>query len=451
MISNLTQKAFAVSLIITGFSAGFGFSVQAQMQAGELPKSWAANQVKADLAIHAAPLKLAATTSKPGNSQDFIFQNNNWVLDVHSAYTYNTAGQLTSRVKTNPVTGQNISREVFTYDAQGNQTEMLNQNWVSGAWVMASGTKSAYTFDSNNRITQKIDQSWSNNTWTNQERKTYLYTANGELTEQTTYNWMNNAWNPLSKYVHTYTNGVITRISTQNVINNLWTDTYQEINIVWHNQAKMQYASLVSQIMDNGVWADFHKTTYTHDPNGGFVAIAEFKSNGSWINGYRRFKIHDTRKNFIGEKMEMWDATAAAWILYAAERANLTYNATDDITEWVLESYSNNTNTYAGVYKEIYSNFQYFTITGKPEADTPLKAEVYPNPATSFISIQLPESNTRNVTARLTDVTGKNIFSQKLTAAEPIHQINIEKLPVGLYLLQLQTESGFKTVKIIKE
>jgi hypothetical protein len=75
---------------------------------------------------------------------------------------------------------------------------------------------------------------------------------------------------------------------------------------------------------------------------------------------------------------------------------------------------------------------------------TSLPLEIYPNPATHTISIQVPQNQALDtgempLSIRITDLLGKEISQQTLPAGTPI---DITALPNGLYLLTAATSSG---------
>ena len=119
-----------------------------------------------------------------------------WVDSVGYTYTYNSNNFLTNTVaqKGNPL--QNDSQYVYTY-AGYNNTQVLNQVWVSGAW--ASAFKVNNSFDANGNKYQSFGSSWTGSTWVNYDlfiqgfdlnnnAVSYLY----ELWNSTTGTYVNN-------------------------------------------------------------------------------------------------------------------------------------------------------------------------------------------------------------------------------------------------------------------
>jgi len=77
------------------------------------------------------------------------------------------------------------------------------------------------------------------------------------------------------------------------------------------------------------------------------------------------------------------------------------------------------------------------------------KITVYPNPTTGELRITSSELQITDVD--IFDISGKKISSQHLTPSSSDHLINISHLQTGFYFVQLQTEYGLITKKVVKE
>ena len=94
-------------------------------------------------------------------------------------------------------------------------------------------------------------------------------------------------------------------------------------------------------------------------------------------------------------------------------------------------------------YKTVYSNFQYF-------GQAPEKViTAYPNPTEGILNIGL-ENEEEALQVNVFDLTGKTRLNKSFTSTET-KQLNIEALPKGIYLLQLQTEAGSTVKRIVKQ
>ncbi len=72
---------------------------------------------------------------------------------------------------------------------------------------------------------------------------------------------------------------------------------------------------------------------------------------------------------------------------------------------------------------------------------------VYPNPASDKLNIEFEEA-TKNVSFSIADLSGKTIISSSLINSS---SIDISGLNIGMYLLNVATDNGTKTVKFIKQ
>ena len=76
------------------------------------------------------------------------------------------------------------------------------------------------------------------------------------------------------------------------------------------------------------------------------------------------------------------------------------------------------------------------TSTGISFNNTALEIDIYPNPASEFLHIEI-ENAAKVKEARILDAKGKSVYVQ-----EGLEKINVAELPAGMYLLYLTTEDG---------
>jgi hypothetical protein len=87
------------------------------------------------------------------------------------------------------------------------------------------------------------------------------------------------------------------------------------------------------------------------------------------------------------------------------------------------------------------------TALEKPEAA--LSFAVYPNPTNGRLTISLPEGNSYN-RIRLMNTAGQELFSIDPHSGL-VHELSLEALPTGIYLVQAQHETQLITQKIVKQ
>lgn len=76
---------------------------------------------------------------------------------------------------------------------------------------------------------------------------------------------------------------------------------------------------------------------------------------------------------------------------------------------------------------------------------------VYPNPFVSKIYLRKAGTFTQQtIEIRLVSLNGMTLYSQKLAESNPVILSNLANLPRGMYLLQIRTENGLFTTKVVK-
>lgn len=76
--------------------------------------------------------------------------------------------------------------------------------------------------------------------------------------------------------------------------------------------------------------------------------------------------------------------------------------------------------------------------------------KVYPNPASSNVTVELNDYNGGAIKVVLFDINGRNILSTTIDASSSIKQIDISSLQNGVYFLKLDSDTISTTKKIIK-
>lgn len=74
------------------------------------------------------------------------------------------------------------------------------------------------------------------------------------------------------------------------------------------------------------------------------------------------------------------------------------------------------------------------------------EVKVYPNPVVDIVNIEAAD---KVKSVQVYDLTGKVVASQTLNAVK--NQVNLSKLTPGVYVVNIQTEKGTQSVKIVKK
>ena len=75
---------------------------------------------------------------------------------------------------------------------------------------------------------------------------------------------------------------------------------------------------------------------------------------------------------------------------------------------------------------------------------------IYPNPVKDILNINFKDF-TGDVSVKVIDINGREVFTQKLSNVNNSNAINLEKLSTGIYILKLQGENLNYSEKVILE
>ena len=358
-------------------------------------------------------------------------------------------------------------REIFNYNTQGLLAGMIEQTQIDNSWI--NNTLYTLAYDSNNNLITVQIQDWENNTWENSGLDTYTYDSNNNiLTDGVTYTYDSDN-NMLTKessdriYTLTYdSNNNILTFHCQLMINNSWvtsrlyTYTYDSNNNVQimrddsyiepslftytYDSDNNMLTSLWQDWGDNS-WKNTQLSTCTYDSNNNLltILIQEWK-NDSWMNLEQHQWIYDENGNSISverlvdlnEKPYQWYGTHYYMYLYYNNMQN----------EFKYEEW------FGGLYKMTSSFIKVSgpTAIKEPQATPELNAiSIYPNPTMG--KLRITNSKLRIKDIQIFNVTGNKI---PLSVEKAGDEIDISHLPAGTYFVQVTTEKGIVTKKIVK-
>jgi hypothetical protein len=82
-----------------------------------------------------------------------------------------------------------------------------------------------------------------------------------------------------------------------------------------------------------------------------------------------------------------------------------------------------------------------------------LTIQLFPNPVSDVLQVQIPSVKKETVTARITDATGRSVYVNQLPLAEGNNatSIPVQQLPTGTYYLVIDAKAGRQSRKFIKQ
>ncbi len=90
------------------------------------------------------------------------------------------------------------------------------------------------------------------------------------------------------------------------------------------------------------------------------------------------------------------------------------------------------------------------TTTSLNESAMVSNLKVYPNPASSQVTVELQNNNTTPVSIVLTNVLGEEVYTEAVAAGAFRSTINTASLPAGIYFMNVRTAGGTLVEKIVK-
>ncbi|MCK9401630.1 MAG: T9SS type A sorting domain-containing protein [Bacteroidales bacterium] len=167
--------------------------------------------------------------------------------------------------------------------------------------------------------------------------------------------------------------------------------------------------------------------------------------NVGWkINSKAVDVVYDANNNLTSEIYQMWnDSIWINWYLLT-----YTYDANNFKAGYSCKHYSiDGTEITSGD-----STYYYFhTVLGINDLTVPLdNIKVYPNPASTTITIALPSTTPfNNTTLSIYNVSAQQVISRRIT--EPITILDISTLPLGVYFVRITTAKTVMVGKFVKQ
>ena len=95
--------------------------------------------------------------------------------------------------------------------------------------------------------------------------------------------------------------------------------------------------------------------------------------------------------------------------------------------------------------------FDYYGICNSVDQFDETEINVYPNPATSFVNIEVTSDKAQQFNASVVDMMGKTVYVDQFNhdGGTGIYKINVNNLAKGVYFLHLNSENGQSVQKIV--
>ncbi|APZ47545.1 hypothetical protein BW723_15175 [Polaribacter reichenbachii] len=349
----------------------------------------------------------------------------------------------------------NNNKSEFIYDSNKNLTAETEFYWDYSNSKWTKSYASFYTYNANNKVTIELSEHYNTNgTLFSQYRTTNAYDSNGKLIEILYEFNGGSLWEIEDKFILEYnTNNELSgAIAYQwNGSNWVFGEDSSKITLSYNSNNKVSISK--SDSWDNTKWVDSDRTVYTYDSNDRIIIEDGQSWDGTnWVTDYKSEYTYDSNGNAVTEKESYLDNG----VLTEQPVETITFD-TSQLMANFSHPYKDKTGidfifSANGIVNKILSRsntnyrttYNYNEVTASTKDITMVDFDVYPNPATSFLTID--DANFTLKKVELYNVLGKKV----LTSSE--NKINIQNLTSGVYLLKVETEKGIiATKRIVKK
>ncbi|MBC8081695.1 MAG: T9SS type A sorting domain-containing protein [Hymenobacter sp.] len=381
---------------------------------------------------------------------------NRWIDGVAGARTYDARGNTAQIVYTDSATNAPLEKELYIYNAQNLLTEYVQQLWSVSTYENAERAQS--TYDAQGNLTLDIYQEWVGNAWVtrNGVRFTSTYNPAGVLTSQVyeSYDEGTGIWEPQGRALYTVdASNRWSEIIAQRLSNGSYVNEERIVNITWYNWTKLlpSYYEVQEWDVASGTWNDSFRSSSTYQPNGSSVEISQYlAAPNTWINESRITSTYDNFGNQILDQSESWDNNA--WAIFYSTQYLLAYTTGNQVRRTVEQSYDITLAGYENYSLTTYDNF--LTLGTRKATGLEVAATLHPNPTLSTTTLDLAGLREQGtVQAEVLSSVGQVVQVLTLRPRQGVisQELNLSTLPAGIYTVRLRTAEGIIAKRVVKQ
>ena len=346
----------------------------------------------------------------------YKWTNNDWAYNTWAVSDYDAAGNAIETANyswTNNAWKGTGTRTLKTYNSSKKVTEQITQTWPSGATDWVNATRNTTTYQGA-KTTQEASYTWQNETWVGTSRSDWHYNAAGQNDTIKTYTNNGTDWIYSNRTVNTYNasgTNIITHYSAWN--GSKWVLTSMRRIDEIYDSAGHQILYATWSCGNDSVWRGIQKDTTAYTTSGNLVYSARYESwaNNNWVPSYKINNVYDDSNRIIlNQRMDWvsngwqghyryeyiydvngnqissaiynsWSSETSDWVgtikteteyddlghsssvlnyiwrnngWYALDKNLFSYDATNHVTEQILQSYDNDSWVNVQRYEKVY-------------------------------------------------------------------------------------------------
>jgi hypothetical protein len=388
---------------------------------------------------------------------NYNFNENNWEPSTRNSYYYNDDQLTTLYTVQSWVNGEwgqaeGDFQDLRSYDDLGNQLELIYQNWTQGEWKTYLRNSNTY-YPGTNLIETELFQGTSNPSGElmNETYNVYEdYNANGDWIRQTRQFWDPYAleWGNKTVFERVFNSEdqVILSVESEE-LNDILIPGLQTI-YTYNNEGLIQQR--LTQLWDNSQeeWYDLRQVIYEYDENGNTTLYESY-----FLDSYSQELSASIRIEFTyfesGELEQYVVLVSNGMELVNDSRFTFTYY--EDIFErqtYLRELWNTELDAWENdIFGEYFYNL--FVDTKEQLLEEEQAIKLFPNPATGQVNIQLNNLvlTGHGIRAQLFNQQGQLV--RQYTLGQDNHQLDISGLPVGSYWLKVSNGQYSAVKKLV--
>lgn len=368
-------------------------------------------------------------------NQEWDYQNAAWINAEKSSFSYDNAGNILSNVwqewDTRFGDWVSIRREVYTMDDAGNVLTNLQQDWDKGISDWINRRKSSYSYDVAGNMLTWQEQYWDAgiNNWINFHLYSYTYDVARNMLSLERKSWDSKVVDWVKMSLFIY---------SYDVSGNMLVELYQ----IWESKIRE--------------WVNHQKYILSYDIAGNnYAKHHQMWVTGvdKWVNTFLDSFTYDDSGNLLSELIQYWDDRIEVWKNIQKASYEYDYNIKKVIGKsyhssldgWVSADgylpfiiYDNYLFTgYFSFKAEAYYSSYTLGIEDKDVQAIDKTSFCSPNPAKDLVNVT--NFFSKEASLKIYTMNGQLLNEKLLSSGQ--NQVSIQNLSPGIYLFVLQSEN----------
>lgn len=388
------------------------------------------------------PLPIKSTTVKTFNADAPLA---NYEQEF---YSFN-ANNLYSQIKTDYWDGANWKPSMaqnYEYDTNGNNTLYIRQELDSMTNTLKDAYKSIVTYSNTGQaITDRYERfNTITNAWEWDAQVSYAYHSSGQLSEQKVSFIDDNTagFGFMTTFIFDNNDRIVTEIYASGFGGDLKNRErknyfYTDADALVDRKEREQWDNIT-----NGWKPADSRVQLSYTPTESIELTEEFIF-GNWRPEYRNTWTKNSNGDIERYAYEVWWPVSQIWKPQSV--INTFYN-TDKSRKQIITR-----RLEAGaldLHIESIQDYEYAAPSSVNSLFLNAKVEVFPNPTTDIIQVNVENTGSPFTHFNLINSAGKIVASQQTVNTRT--QFSISAQPAGIYYLEIRQNGGIKVVPIVK-